>query len=255
MKYLIRNQKMSKMKLSQYVLIIVVLLTLNLSCSKSSYVVDAAPNSALTAVNAVIGSNPVIVNFTNNIPVQTYYSTTQRISYGSSYEYSIVSNSTPVTVFQTTDTLHPEFQGTLQFQPNLIYSLFLSGVYNSQNQPDTLLTVDNPPYYPASDSMTGVRFVNLSPGSNPIAVNIKGNANGSEVSNLAYKAITSFKAYPATSKITQYIFEIRDATSGVLLTSYSYNKLARFKNVTVVLSGMNGGAGSNAIRTFLVNNY
>jgi len=40
----------------------------------------------------------------------------------------------------------------------------------------------------STDSVAGIRFVNLSPVTSPVSVDIKGLSNGSEVTSLPYKA-------------------------------------------------------------------
>ncbi len=76
------------------------------------------------------------------------------------------------------------YSQSLTVDNNTNYSLFLTGA-----SPAAIESVLIKETYPRAyaDSVCGVRFINLSPGSNPISVNIKGNINGSEVTSLAYK--------------------------------------------------------------------
>ena len=90
-----------------------------------------------------------------------------------------------------------------------------------------------------ADSVFGVRFINLAPGSNPISVDIQGNANGTEAASLAYKAYSGFNKHPATAAIISYTFEFRDAASGKLLASYTLNT-PYFHNSTLCFSGSAG---------------
>jgi hypothetical protein len=234
---------------------IIVLLFLLFSCNKSENNVKQLSISAMTVVNAVVNAGPLISDITGADSVASYYSAARQISYGTFFENSIPSASTvPVVIYQLSDTTHALFNAKLNLQPNSIYSLFLSGTLNGQNSPDSLLTVDHPPYHPPTDSSSGIRFVNLSPGSSPISVNIQGNPSASEVSTLSYRNITGFKNYPATTNITQYTFEIRDAASGNLLTAYTYN-IAPYQNITIAVIGSKDPNVGVPITTIQVNNF
>jgi hypothetical protein len=87
----------------------------------------------------------------------------------------------------------------------------------------------------------GVRFVNLSAGSAPVNFSITGATTGPEVSGLAYKSMTAFKMYPATSTVSNYNFEVRDPATNTLLASYNATGInlttgangKRFRNFTL----------------------
>jgi hypothetical protein len=247
------------MKCLKYLYIIIILQVTCVACTKEANNVKPVPMSAVTIVNAIINSNPLITDLTGADSVAAYLTTTPQIEYSSFFEYSIPSGNVPVAVYQTTDTLNPVFKtglknSTLNLQGSKIYSLFLSGQLGAQGSVDTLLTLDNPLYHPATDSSSGIRFVNLSPGSSPVSVNIQGNTNGSEVSTLSYRNITDFKNYPATMNITSYTFEIRDVASGNLLITYTYN-LAPFQNITIALIGSEDPNVNVPVSVLRVNDY
>jgi hypothetical protein len=208
--------------------------------------------SAITVVNAVINSNPLIADFSGADSVAAYYYTSQQIGYGTSWEYSVSSNKVPIVVYQISDTNTALYKNDLMLQASTSYSLFLSGPDTTHI--DTLITQDHAPYHSNSDSTVGIRFVNLAPGNNPISVDVQGNSAGSEASKLPYQSITNFKLYPAPLNITQYIFEIRDDASGDLLTTFTYN-VVPFQNITIVINGINGGLGNNSLGAFIVNNF
>jgi hypothetical protein len=130
------------------------------------------------------------------------------------------------------------FSGSLFFNANSNYSLFLAGP--SPAAVDDVLIKENYTRTYA-DSVFGVRFINLAPGSNPISVDIRGNANGSEVASLAYKAYSAFNQHPAQAVNTSYVFEFRDAATGNLITTYTLNT-PFFHNVTLALRGTVGGS-------------
>lgn len=131
------------------------------------------------------------------------------------------------------------YTGNLTIDQNTNYSLFLTG--SSPQAVDNVLIKESYPRTYA-DSVCAVRFINLAPGSNPISVDIKGNANGSEVASLAYKAYSNFIQHPAKAVNSSYVFEFRDATTGTLLTSYTL-KTPYFHNVTLCLRGKTGAYG------------
>jgi len=220
-----------------------------IGCKRESNIINEMPITALTVINAVPDSNPLLTGFTFDSTVSTYYPSVQQIGYGAFFEFSVPSGNSPIVIYQVSDTLKPFFKRIVNLQPHGIYSLFIAG---DTSNIDTLLTIDTPPYHSSTDSSVGIRFVNLLQGSSPISINIQGNTYASEVGSLAYKNITNFKNYAATSNTNSYVFEVRDAKTDTLVTTYSYTSLDRFKNITVVLSGVNS---NNSLLTFKVNNY
>jgi hypothetical protein len=106
-----------------------------------------------------------------------------------------------------------------------------------------------------SDSISGVRFINLSQGSKPISINLQGNLPAqAEISGLAYKQVSVFKTYPDTNGISSYNFEIRDQASGNLLTTFSWN-FTLFKNNTLVITGSEDPSIGTPVNVFPVNNF
>jgi hypothetical protein len=144
---------------------------------------------------------------------------------------------------------------------NSIQTLFLAG---NLQQPDTFLVKDDPISFAIGDSSMGIRFVNLSPGSTTVSVNMQGAANGSEISSLPYKNITAFRKYRADASVNDYIFEFRDAASQELLAScplYGINapgqenapNLWRRRNFTIVFDGNPGTSQAWPQTAFIVN--
>ncbi len=130
------------------------------------------------------------------------------------------------------------FTAPVTVDKNSNYSLFLTGT--SINAIDNVLIKENYAHAYA-DSTFGVRFINLSPGSSPISVDIAGSANGSEANNLAYKAYSNFVKHPALKSTLSYKFEFRDATTGNLITTYTL-PTPYFHNVTLCLRGTVAGS-------------
>jgi len=235
-----------------------------LSCQKATTAPSVFGVAAFTVVNAIPNSVNIIPVINTSEPIMYFNGTyTASIGYGGFSEYSPPGGHDTVYVVQdNADTLNigPKatgqmFFGTLPLKKGGAYSLFLCGA--DTTSPDYLLTTDTLPYYSPSDSVTGIRFVNLSTGSNAISINQEGSPNGSDVTNLAYKGITSFKQYSNNSTTLDYLFVIRDGATGDSLTQFdfsiagSYNngyglldpntgKLLTFKNVTIALIGQPG---------------
>jgi hypothetical protein len=232
------------------------------ACSKENTPEGAA---SLSIVNAVLGSSMLATNFSSNGPVP--YISSKKVYYKNFSQFNAYSGTQRVRLYNYPDTLprdQPVFDVDLRLPDGSIHTLFLSG---TRSAPDTLLVDETIPYFPANDSAMAIRFINLSPGAEPISVNIKGQANGSEASALAYKQVTSFETYAANASLTEYVFEFRNAVSGDLLASYTttgsnatgtspYNPNKwRYRSFTLVLAGKPGGAGSEAQTVFIVNHY
>ena len=213
---------------------------------------DEAPTPELTSVNivhAMVNAPAIKVNPTgSNI---TYITYTDSIKFGSAKVYSLKAGTeAPVTIVSTADTTKPLFTATLPTGPGEMYSLFLAGQYP---QADTVWVRDELNNY--KDSLIGVRFINLSPNSSGVKVNIKGNATQYEATDLRYKQITAFKQYAAKSANTNYQFEVRDAVTNTLLTSFTL-AYTRFHNHTLVIKGLSDvTTGTNAISVFSVSPY
>jgi len=233
------------------------------ACKKTT-LPPASNVAGFNFINATVGVNPLFVQFNNKSVIFSTLTTANKLSYGSTNLFSPLSGNVIISFIQTTDTTHTLFQGNFNLQKFNTYSFFLTG---NVNQPDTLLLRDQLPYYSPTDSVGGIRFINLSTGSNPISINMKGQTNGSEVSSLSYKQATIFKNYPSTSTISSYTFEFRDQATGALLASYSFTGVNnstgtntaintfRFKNHTLALIGQPGGTGTSAQKALMINNY
>lgn len=214
-----------------------------------------SPNSTVASFNVVdanIGSSSLFVNVFNKPVAFSSLNSNNYINYGSSNIYSPVAGSDNITVTQTTDTTKHLFQGNFNLQNRGIYTFFLAG---TSAQPDTVLIRENLPKYANTDSVAGIRFINLSPGSGAVSVDIQGKANGSEAQTLAYKKYTSFKTYKADHTVSSYIFEFRDQ-SGNLLSTYEMDGVntqdpniqnsVLFNNMTLALIG-NSNSGLQVI--------
>lgn len=232
------------MKSPIYTLLFFALLIVNASCKKASV------NPGLISFNVIQATTdvPSVYVYFTATP-SNFYQQQAIIPYAASAEYGIAPN-TPLVVVSSADTSKNLLSGTLHLKNGGIYSLYLAG---PASHLDTLLLQDQIPVH--ADSSSGVRFINLSSGRQPITVNLQGNpSTQTEFPVLAYKHISSFKSYPATSAITSYNFEIRDQASGLLLSTFTWN-LALFKNNTIVICGSEDPTSSTPVSAFQVNNY
>jgi len=218
------------------------------SCKKSDTI--SAP-AAVNIVHAITNGKPIIPVFSSD-PIQ-YYFAASNISYGATAVYYPASGFQPLYVVKSTDTISRIYSGEVELEESKIYSLFFAG---DTSKPESVLVQDEIPAY--SDSIAGVRLINLSPASAPIKVNIKGNpASKAEFSNIGYKQISDFKPFTATTAITgnRYIFEIRNQANDSLLLTYTWNYV-RYKNNTLVFSGAVNATGKPAsLKILSVNNY
>ena len=245
-------------------LILFIFLLQMFSCSKNNNPNGAA---ALTIINAVVSSNRLVTNFSGTDSIT--YLTARQLPYGSYNaainEFGNHSGLVKIGLFQYPDTSahsSPLYNLSINLQPNSIHTLFLTGMVGA---PDTLLTTDILPVH--TDSAAGIRFVNLSSGSNPVNITLSTSTSTNEISGLAYKGISSFKNYPVIASVSSYTFQFRDAGTNIVLGSYTMNGINngtgtntsanqyRFRNVTIALIGAPGGSGANAQKTLLINNY
>jgi len=262
-----------------FILIAIIICTV-IACVKTSISSSVSQVAAFTVVNVIPNSIPVISVIGTSSPMD-YFFNAQKISYGSFYEYApIGGNDTVLVVQNNSDTLNtgPKESGLMYY--NILklkiggtYSLFLCGA--DTTSPDYLLIDDTLPYHNPSDSVMGIRFVNLSTGSNPISINLEGSPNGSEVSSLPYKGITSFKQYINNSTIIDYLFVVRDAATGDSVTQFDFlangssnngygltdpsnnqnnGNLLTFKNITIAVYGSESNPNA-PLTTMLVDNY
>lgn len=259
---------MNYMRYFKSIIAVTLLQILILSCTKDK---TLPGSSSLTVINAVVNSNQLVTNFSNDYTLPGYYKNAQKLSYGS-YSSTVnvfgsFSGATNLTLYQIPDTMPhsiPLYNLALSLPVASIHTLFLTGLATA---PDTLFTTDQPPYHSAADSTVGVRFVNLSPGSNPVNITLSTSTTVNEFNNITYKGLSTFKNYPAISSVSSYTFQFRDATTNAVIASFTMSGINngtgtntstnnyRWRNVTIALIGSPGGAGTAAQKTLLINNY
>lgn len=188
------------------------------------------------------------------------------VNYASSL-FTYVKAEEPATItVSSIDDKQVFFSGAYTLQPK-IYSMYLSG---TALKPDTMLREETDfPYIQTdrtpkpADSVTYIRFVNLSAGATVLKINLLGAQNAPAApartnipsiqppAALSYQQISPWSKYPAwASARTTYSFEVRDAaTNEVLIENYSLPvtpSSGYFKNIALVIKGVPGGTGKNA---------
>jgi hypothetical protein len=243
------------------------------SCDKEAAILP--PGASLSMIAAMPDVEMLYTSFAGTDRPENYlYSgillyNNYNLSSGGSSLFNRPAGDQRLAFYRRGDTLHPEkpfIALTLPLKAGGIYSLFLAGTAAA---PDTLFTEEIIPWYSVKDSVTGLRFINLSPGSNPVTINIAGKADGSEVEALPYKSYTGFIPYPAHANVNDYTFEFRDKSSGKLLASFNTGKMNKyastprvtevnkwlFRNSTLVLLGLPDGQGAQAQKVAIINHF
>jgi len=232
-------------------LILIATMLLGLAACKKNNLNGIHSPASVNVVNAMPTSNPLVAFFGKG-PVE-YYSTSVNLYYGTNLLFTPPVDSGNLTIRPITDTTFTIFQGKMDLVPGGIYSLFLAG---DTTKPDTMWVKEEMPYY--RDSVSGIRFVNLTQGGKAISINLVGNDPNSqmEFSSLTYRNITPFKKYPVNSPWNgvYYFYEIRDQGSGSLLGTYIWADYI-FKTRTVVLAGSTDPTSNVPFTFFTVNNF
>jgi hypothetical protein len=210
-----------------------------MACTKTN------PHSTVAAVNVINaspGSPSIYVSFWGD---SAYY-TAPTVSYGSYLELSIPAKN--ASLYLATDTTKPFFNGPFPLIAGQIWSLFLAG---QGGVPDSFFVRDYIHKLAVADSVTGVRFVNMAQGSNPINIDIRG-ASGPVTTNLQYKGVVGWQSFSANAAATTagYTFEFRDNVSDSLLASYPLTFVSNV-NQTLVFYG----AAASGFSVMSENNY
>ena len=225
---------------------LIMLLVLSSSCHKSTNTAPVSVNIAHAIING-----DAVVPYLGYDPSMTFPTSPANIKFGAAAKYNSFGGNNSITVVSLTNKTTAFFSGTFDLDAGGIYSLFLCGTATA---PDTLLIKDQIPYY--SDSSAGVRFVNLSPQSAAMKVNIAGAPTTSVVDPIAYKQASAFKTFAATADVTgsKYTFEIRNAANDSLLLTYAWS-YSRYRNNTLLITGYATQGSSPSLEIYPVNNY
>ncbi|HWK03437.1 MAG TPA: hypothetical protein VNS58_07385 [Puia sp.] len=242
--------------MKQFPGIVLCLLILATACKKSSTTAAPVQTASLTIVNALINSASAIVGSSQGFDQNAYYHSFT-VPFGTGLQQTLPVGVSMLTITgESNATAYSYYSSSLALSDSAKYSFFLAG---TATVPTILRTTDTIPKYAVSttDSITGVRFINCSPGSNPISVNVQGSPAQKLVNNLAYMAITPFQTLPvniANGFSPSIIFEVRDVASDTVLTTYTLNSTL-FKNQTLVVAGQETAGAAVPVTVFPVNNF
>jgi hypothetical protein len=224
-----------------YILIAVMGCSL-ISCKKSN---STGGLASFTIINGDpnLTSAYVYLTYTDT----AFYVEQSMVSYGSSIEFGISTDSSPISLYNSQDTLKPIFRGDFLFKPGSIYSFYLCG---TGIMPDTLFMQDIIPVQ--SDSDAGARFVNLCSDCGQVNVTQQGGSQPDFI-GLLYKQVTPFKSYSANSLVLAnggYNYVVTDG-SGNQVATFNWDP-PTFKNNTLVICGVDS---LQSVQVFAVNNF
>jgi hypothetical protein len=198
------------------------------------------------------------------------------VNYGIGTFYYVPRTNFNVKVVATSDTTTFLVNNTFKFN-QILYTLYIAGqapVYDTLFRAETNFPIikTDVTIPPSADSVVNIRFVNLSPNSVPVKivkitpvyppVTPSQNVTTTEVDNLVYKGISNWK--PCDARITgtmtsrAYTFQVQDASTSAVLATFSFTASStnRFKNVALVIKGLQGTtSGTNAFGLFAVNYF
>lgn len=207
-------------------------------------------NPAIIQVfNALEDGQSIRANLSGSHPIKYLTALTLRVrEYAKIYSVLPVQ---PVAFYATADTMPddaPVWKGDVQLERGKIYTMFL---VNGTKGGETVFFKQEFPAIP-KDSVTFLGFANMSHGQS-LSVNIKGQPHGSLISKLDFKEVSPYLQLPADKSVSNYVFELRDVTSGTLLTEFSANSINNYsfnnnwlhKTHIIVLTGKPGGTGVN----------
>jgi hypothetical protein len=232
-----------KQTLGCFFLIIVVLI----GCKKGTGV--PTPITSLNIVNASVDLGPITARFSGMNQINYWSQLNSTADYGANNIFTVLADVPISLAIATTDTLHPVYNGSMSLRNGDINTLFLAG---HQGAVDSILFHQLMPYYYGNSC--GIQFINLSYNSTPITITQIATPNVEEVSALAYKQYTPIKQYAAKNSDSIYNFQVLDAASKAVLSTYSL-KTPTFLSVTLAWIGQQGGTGADTPRIMRINNY
>ena len=233
----------------QSVILVLVLFSIS-SCEKEE--VEYASSANIYVINSAVDAGSVKVNA--GASSEFSYSKATDLAFGSSAVYGSFKGTKTITAVSSVDTTKSFFLRTINLES--VSTLYIAGM--APNVDTLFRTETNLPYISNSGSLTQdnsiyIRFVNLSPNSTPLNINIR-LATENEVTALPYKGISLFKKYVALTTTPNYVFEVRDAATNTIQTTFTLpNSTYRFKTISLVVKGLLGTTtGVNAFGVFVV---
>lgn len=189
------------------------------------------------------------------------------LNFATQGKYTINVGSNPIVIVPTSDTLTPIYSGSVQTSAGDIHSLYLIGQSPTY---ESILMKESIPASTFPDSSINIRFINLSPNSPAVNITLAATTTVNEAAGLNYKQITDFKKYlvPTVIPAGSVTFQVRNATTNAILTTYTLPAagaapnptvgiaLSRFKSITLAIKGLAGTTtGTNAYSVLPIANY
>lgn len=205
------------------------------SCKKNTG--ETPPISALSIVNAAVGSPEVKVSIGGNPIVSDLFTFGKNINYFNAY-----SGEREVSFFEGADK---KASGKFILKDGKFYSLFLAGQW-----PDTeLVLVKDSLTRPAAEK-AHIRFVNMSKDGGILNLGL---TNGSTlVSQKAYKAASEFMAVDGNKA---YTFVIRNSAALADTVSIPALNLVSGGSYTIWAKGIKAQTGNNGLGLAIIRNY
>ena len=213
--------------------------------------------TSLKVVHGVVNGPDVHINTSGS---NISFSLNPSIGYRESETFTLPANQDrDIVVTSAEDTTQQILITSVNQDVAGIGTLLISG--QGENVEATFLQDDIIRFTAKSDSLTGVRFINLSPDSDLVMVRIQGEASAI-ANNIAYRSASGYIELPSTRDVGTYIFEFTDSEGNVLATSGVLDLLpdrgifALFRNQSFILMGLsNDGEGGNSLSVVQLNNY
>ena len=230
------------MKIVTKISLIVLLISLLVSCEEDE--INVVQTASIKIIHALVNTGDVEIR---NLEGSISNRARNPLRYGRNERYTLPANTViDFLIVEAEDTLNTFLDETLVVRnAGTIYSLFLVG--DSSNM-ESLLIEDVFQNY--QDSTFGVRFINLSPDSEPISVRRIANDTINVSSGISYQSTSDFEKFSATSVNGEYNFQFLD-TFGNVIASESINPINNGlvgKNITLALIGLfDNGEGENSL--------
>jgi hypothetical protein len=255
------------MKKLFYLLPVFILLFIVSGCKKEQNY-TSGNTATVNVINGIVNKTTLIKmnGKINNSGMDASGGSQSRLYFGSNLFYFNEAKSTDFTVLDNADS-SVLVTKNIDFKKGGIYTMLLTGI--APNADAVLIDDSNIPQIDPSklpsdaDSIVYVRFINLSPDVQPIDIHMQGAASD-EITGLAFKQASSFKAYPGkvtthagTLGYSSIIFQFKQ--NGTVLKSYTlfvYTPFDRFKNIALVLTGMkNPNSGQPGLSVVKMNYF
>jgi len=212
---------------------------------------DRPGTASLKVIHAAVETPPIQIDDLNAI-IALSFANKPVLEFGNNTRLTLPANTgRTLNLVSAVDTTQILLSTRVNLPPGNISSLYLT----REGETPEVLLVEDDLITPIQDSITGIRFANLSPDSGPITVGISGSIQA-VVPELLYQDFSVYTPFSATTADGSYEFEFRDAGGEVLasftLDPFQRNNVSVQKNLTLVLTGK---AENSTLSVARVNNY